>query len=251
MLRGSCLCGAVAFTVEGQPRDVLACHCTQCRSVSGHFWAAGGAAHGTLTITKDEGLAWFQSSAKARRGFCRHCGSALFWEEFGGGHVSFAAGALDGPTGLKVIADWHLDDAGDYYTAPQAAGTKLDCGCLCGSVRFRVPGPAGDVTACHCTQCRKYSGHFSASFDVEEGALEWVAQGDLREYVSGGGGQRGFCGACGSSLYFCKPGKEFNIEAGAVKGPSGGRLTVHIFVADKGDYYQLDDGLPQFPADIP
>jgi hypothetical protein len=251
MRHGSCLCGAVTFAVEGQPRDVLLCHCTQCRQTSGHFWAAAGADHGTLTVTKGDALVWFQSSAKARRGFCGECGSSLFWEEFGGDHISFAPGALDGPTGMQVIGEWHLADAGDYYTAPQPSGEVLECGCLCGSVRFRVPGPAGDITACHCTQCRKYSGHFAASFDVAESAVEWIAKGALREFASAGGGQRGFCGACGSGLYFRKPEQEFNIEAGAVKGPTGGRLAAHIFVADKGDYYQITDGLPQHPGDLP
>ena len=251
MLKGSCLCGCVTFTVSGKPRDVILCHCSQCRSVSGHVWAAAGAEHGTLTIIKGETLKWYRSSEKARRGFCGRCGASLFWEEFGGAHVSFAPGALDGPTGLQVLGEWHLKDAGDYYTVPKVVDERLDCGCLCGSVSFQVPGPAGHVTACHCSQCRKTSGHFSASFDVMEDQVQWLRKGALREFLSGGGGARGFCGECGSGLYFRKPGVEFSIEAGAVKGPTGGRLTAHIFVADKGDYYDISDGLPQYPGDLP
>jgi hypothetical protein len=36
-------------------------------------------------------------------------------------------------------------------------------GCLCGAVRYEVRGPLRPVVYCHCTQCRRTSGHFSAS----------------------------------------------------------------------------------------
>jgi hypothetical protein len=67
----------------------------------------------------------------------------------------------------------------------------------------------------------------------------------LKEYATAGGGRRGFCSACGSSLWFRSAAGEFSVEAGSVTGPTGGRLAEHIFVASKGDYYGIDDGLPQ------
>ena len=67
----------------------------------------------------------------------------------------------------------------------------------------------------------------------------------LAEYVTPGGGQRGFCSGCGSSLYFRAADGAFSVEAGVVDAPTGGWLARHIFVADKGDYYTLADGLPQ------
>ena len=60
-----------------------------------------------------------------------------------------------------------------------------------------------------------------------------------------GGGVRGFCTDCGSGLYFRAADGAFSLEAGAIESPSGGQLARHIFVADKGDYYALTDGLPQ------
>ena len=115
--------------------------------------------------------------------------------------------------------------------------------CLCGEVRFSVAGPVGEITACHCTQCRKTSGHFAASFDVA--ALDFVARGTLAEYVKPGGGVRGFCSRCGSSLWFRSRDGDVSVEAGAVDGPTGARLAGHIFTSDKGDYYAISDGLPQ------
>jgi hypothetical protein len=253
---GSCLCGTVRFTAVGPMRPVIACHCTQCRRTSGHYWAASSVPHDRFRLTGEDGLAWFRSSPAARRGFCRRCGASLFWQPEGESTIHFAPGALDGPTGLAVGAHWFAQDGGDYYAPsgpppPPAAGpgpALLRATCLCGGCRFTLPGPAGDITACHCTQCRKVSGHHAASFDVSEADVVWQARGTLERYRTGGGGTRGFCAACGSSLWFRSAGGGFSVEAGSVEGATGGRLSSHIFVADKGDYYLLDDGLPQFEA---
>jgi len=254
MMRGSCLCGSVEFEVVPPLRDVIACHCTQCRKTSGHYWAASSVPLAQFRLQADEGLVWFRSSDTAERGFCRNCGASLFWKPDGEGRMAFAPGALDGPTGLTLGAHIFTDDAGDYY-APEGpsphAGVmpeRLSASCLCGGVAFSLPGPAGAVGACHCHQCRKLSGHYSASFDAEEAALDYSARATLAEYRTIGGASRGFCTACGSSLWFRAQDGGFSIEAGAVDGPTGGRLESHIFVADKGDYYRIDDGLPQYDA---
>jgi hypothetical protein len=248
---GSCHCGAVRFEAEPPLREVIACHCGQCRRTSGHYWAATSVPLSRFRFVRDGGLAWFRSSATARRGFCRSCGASLFWASDGEDRISIAAGALDGATGLRLAAHWHGEDAGDYYSPegppppPGPAPVRLEASCLCGACRFALPGPAADITACHCRQCRKLSGHYSASFDADEAALAWRSRDTLAEYATPGGGRRGFCAACGSSLFFRGADGAFSVEAGAILGPTGGRLAAHIFVADKGDYYELTDGLPQ------
>jgi hypothetical protein len=50
-----------------------------------------------------------------RRGFCKECGSSLFFEEDGAERVSIAAGSLDAPQGLKIAAQIFVSEAGDYY----------------------------------------------------------------------------------------------------------------------------------------
>lgn len=249
-MRGSCLCGQVQFEAEEPLRPVLACHCAQCRKISGHYWAATSVPHDRFHLIRDDGLTWFASSVTARRGFCKDCGASLFWEPAGEGRISIAPGCLDGPTGLHIQAHWFVEAAGDYYAPEGAAkGSKahpdrLSGSCLCGANRFSLLGPMGEVTACHCGQCRKLSGHYAASFDAEEADLVWQAR-QVAEYVTPGGAQRGFCTTCGGSLYFRAKDGRFSVEAGEIDNPTGGRLSSHIFVADKGDYYQIDDGLPQ------
>ncbi|MEO8241528.1 MAG: GFA family protein [bacterium] len=242
-MKGSCLCGAVEFEVDPPLRPVILCHCTQCRKTSGHIWAASSVPKAGFRLLRDDGLRWYRSSDVAERGFCSVCGAGMFWHPFGQGSMHFAPGCLNGQTGLAVNEEWYLEDAGDYYTTPRPA-TMLTGSCLCAANLFTIDGPMGEVTACHCSQCRKTSGHFAASFDVDEDDLIW-AEKVVHEYVTPGGAARGFCPCCGSSLYFRAGDGAFSVEAGVIDNPTGGRLTGHIHVATKGDYYALTDGLPQ------
>lgn len=116
MTSGSCLCGAVHFTVNGPLRPVIACHCTQCRKSSGHHVAATSAHRDHIVVTG--AVVWFQSSDAARRGFCGTCGSNLFWDG-PGENLSIFAGSLDGATGLKIAGHIFCADKGDYYEIPK------------------------------------------------------------------------------------------------------------------------------------
>lgn len=115
MHKGSCLCGAVKFEVAGALRGPDACHCTQCRKQSGHYWASTDVARADLTIHGAENLTWFQSSEKVRRGFCRHCGAALFWDPIFKDVIGVAMGAFDGPTDTKLAIHIFVAEKGDYY----------------------------------------------------------------------------------------------------------------------------------------
>ncbi|MBI1777516.1 MAG: GFA family protein [Proteobacteria bacterium] len=112
---GHCLCGKIRYTVSGRLRSVLICHCSQCRRWHGHVGAYTAAAENDLTIEGDDALAWFRSSDKARRGFCRNCGSSLFWKPDGKPYIAIAAGTLDAPTGLITSEHLFTESAGDYY----------------------------------------------------------------------------------------------------------------------------------------
>ena len=125
MRTGGCLCGAVRYEVRGPLRPVVMCHCSQCRRMTGHVMAATAARHADFRILSEAGLGWYASSAEARRGFCRHCGSTLFWQGGGGrDYVSIAAGTLDDSSGLHVACHIFTADKGGYYEiddgAPQA-----------------------------------------------------------------------------------------------------------------------------------
>ena len=118
--------------------------------------------------------------------------------------------------------------------------------CLCGAVRTAVEGRLAAPDACHCSQCRKQSGHFWASTDIPKSALKIEGEETVTWYRSSGKVERGFCSTCGSFLFW-KPleGDYIAIGMGAFETPTGTHLEKHIFVADKGDYYEIADGLPQ------
>jgi hypothetical protein len=112
---GGCLCGAVRYEVSGALRGVINCHCGMCRRLHGAFGAYTKSRNADLTITEARGLAWYDSSEKARRGFCNRCGASLFWQPAGMQTTSIAAGTLDRPSGLATIGHIFTAEKGDFY----------------------------------------------------------------------------------------------------------------------------------------
>lgn len=121
-------------------------------------------------------------------------------------------------------------------------------GCLCGGVRYQVTGMLRDVIACHCSQCRKTSGHFVAATQVATEDLQLLDSATLRWYRSSESAQRGFCSRCGGNLFWretAPDAQRTSIMAGTLDTPTGLRIVQHIYTADKSDYYEIDDGAPQ------
>jgi hypothetical protein len=119
-------------------------------------------------------------------------------------------------------------------------------GCLCGGVRYRIRGVLRGVIACHCTQCRRTSGHFAAMTSAPSSNIELTASAALRWYRSSDTAERGFCGVCGGNLFWKQTGSETtSVTAGTLDAPTNITIEEHIFVADKSDYYTLDDDLPK------
>lgn len=121
--------------------------------------------------------------------------------------------------------------------------------CLCGGVRFEVHGPLRPIIYCHCTMCRRSSGHFDAATACAREHLRLLSAQSLRWYQSSASARRGFCSTCGSQLFW-EPadGGRISIWAGTLDTPTGLKPSKHIFVAEKGDYYEITDGLPQWPG---
>jgi hypothetical protein len=115
MKTGSCLCGAVKFEVNGKLRPTIACHCTQCRKQTASYMSATSCADKELVLTRQDGLKWFRSSPEAQRGFCKECGSVLFWKQDGSDTTSISAGAIDGASGAPLEGHIFCESAGDYY----------------------------------------------------------------------------------------------------------------------------------------
>ncbi|MER9651912.1 GFA family protein [Mesorhizobium sp. M0152] len=111
---GSCLCGAVRFRAHGPLRGVVYCHCSQCRKQSGHFYAATNVADADIVVEGTESITWYEASSFARRGFCKNCGSLLFWKPRDA-YISVLAGSFDEPTDLRGECHIFVGDKGDYY----------------------------------------------------------------------------------------------------------------------------------------
>jgi hypothetical protein len=118
---GHCLCGAVAYEVRGLLRDILICHCEECRRANGHLGAYSATRATDLVVLDERALRWIdspRSDRDARRGFCAECGSSLFWQAAGSERIGIAAGTLDRPTGLRVVAHIYAHQAGDWDELP-------------------------------------------------------------------------------------------------------------------------------------
>ena len=68
----------------------------------------------------------------------------------------------------------------------------------------------------------------------------------MRWYRSSEKVRRGFCGTCGATLFWDPVERDWtSVAMGLFDDATGTTLKMHIFVAEKGDYYSLSDGLPQ------
>ena len=122
-------------------------------------------------------------------------------------------------------------------------------GCACGGVRYEVRGALRPIIACHCVQCRRTSGHFVAATACRRSVFALLKSDTLKWFVVVPGFRRGFCGECGSSLFFEETGGErVSIAAGSLDEPQGLSIAAHIFVAEAGDYYEIDPRVPASPG---
>ena len=117
--------------------------------------------------------------------------------------------------------------------------------CLCAQVQFEITGPLrGKSSACHCTQCRKQTGHHWASANAASKDIQIT--GEVSWFEASHEAKRGFCAICGSMLFWTAHDEDqISFSLGCLDETDGVKLDRHIFTADKGDYYEIKDGLPQ------
>lgn len=117
---------------------------------------------------------------------------------------------------------------------------------------LELRGELRAVVACHCRQCLISSGHVAAATAVARTGFTLLAGdgpgGGLRWYRSSPRARRGFCGTCGSSLFWDADGSPIiSVFAGTIDPPTGLEMALHIFTEHPGDYYRIADGLPALP----
>ena len=116
--------------------------------------------------------------------------------------------------------------------------------CLCGDVRFTAYN-LSDIWYCHCKQCQHLTGYYIAAAGCKredliiEGEVNWLAISELS--------RSGHCYSCGSYLFWDDASRDsMSITAGNIQGADEIEVKGHIFVEEKGAYYQITDGLPQY-----
>jgi hypothetical protein len=139
--------------------------------------------------------------------------------------------------------------SGDWIVVVQEGRTRMQQGgCLCGAVRYEVRETPTSVAYCHCSMCRKWHGHVGGYAGTPREQLSLLEQRGLKWFASSPNVRRGFCGECGASLFFDDAGEAIIAFCpGTLDEPTGLHSTAHIYVASKGDYYEIaDDGLVRF-----
>lgn len=113
-LSGGCLCGAVRFTAAPATHDYCICHCNMCRR-----WAAGPFmaidCGDTVKFEKDADLGFYQSSPWAERGFCKQCGTSLFYKLRGKDEYFVSTEAFDDTSDFKLISEIFIDEKPAHY----------------------------------------------------------------------------------------------------------------------------------------
>jgi hypothetical protein len=112
--------------------------------------------------------------------------------------------------------------------------------CLCGAVTVRAAPERRHVEACHCTMCRHWGG---AAFLSVQGGNEVEIDGEAQvvRYRSSDWAERGFCGRCGSNLFYhYLPLGTYAFAAGLFPDDALQPLVEEIFVDEKPEYYAFD-----------
>ena len=117
ILSGGCLCGGVRYQLTGACRDIINCHCENCRRTHGHIAAYTSVNRSDLALVNQQTLQWYHDkSPDTYRGFCNRCGASLFWDARDDrGKVAVSAGSLDDSGELKTIGHVYVSEAAKYY----------------------------------------------------------------------------------------------------------------------------------------
>lgn len=273
MSRARCLCGTVAWELEGPFELMSHCHCSRCRKTHGTAFATYiGAAAERFRLDGAGSVSRWESSPGFFRPFCGRCGSVVPGEPHEG-RVFAPAGNLEDDPGCRPLAHIFRASKAPWYEIPDslpafdtypegfdapvlpdrepldpAGGIRGSC--LCGGVAYVIDGRPVRAAHCHCNRCRRArsaahaSNLFTAADDLRftrgENLLASykVPEAQFFTHV--------FCRVCGSSM------PRIDRQRGIAVVPMGGldddpglRPQAHIFVADKAPWYEIADSLPQ------
>ena len=118
-MKGSCLCGAVAFELASPFISANICHCRQCQKSHG----GGGAAYGScmkqdvVWLTGKKRIRRYASSERVRRGFCKDCGCSIYYynKDFPN-HIDIALGVLDSDPNIAPEKHIYVAEKSCWYS---------------------------------------------------------------------------------------------------------------------------------------
>jgi hypothetical protein len=279
-LTGSCLCGDVAFEIDGPVEALCHCHCSMCRKLNGAAFATWVAAPRSSFrwLRGTDGIRRYESSAGTWRTFCSRCGSALPAAPESMDRVFIPLGLIGedpklGPMPHFFVgskAPWYeIRDAAPQFDAfPPGFGEAVPSprkteptseavrgGCQCGAVAYEIPRPvAGPIVFCHCSRCRRArAAAHNANLFVELERFRWLRGGERVQTFKVPEAERftqAFCKECGSGVPHVGVSRVV-VPAGSLDDDPGVRPGLHIFVASKAPWYEIRDDLPRYDAYAP
>ena len=281
MAKGSCLCGTVTYEVDGPFNTMMSCHCSMCRKHHGSPFATYVSApkKSFRWLSGEDRILAYQSSKNGSRTSCAVCGSAVPLVTESWDVALVPAGPLEGDLGIKPMAHifvgskaaWHTITDGlpqheEYppeYAAPSVERPKVEArpgvamgSCLCGESAFEVEGQPMFMQSCHCTRCRRSRGaaHGTNVF-YKASQFKWLRGGDLavdykvpdaRFYTVS------FCRKCGGAMPRVSVERDLAIVPAAVLDTDlPMRPQRHIFTNYKAPWFEITDGVQQYPEAPP
>lgn len=122
--------------------------------------------------------------------------------------------------------------------------------CLCGAIAYEINGDIQEFYYCHCQRCRKSNGAaFNAIAPLPLNQFKVVRGEDkLKAFEYEGGADRYFCSVCGSSLFSKRKAipDMVRIRIGMLDTPISIKVSKHIYVGSKAEWYDICDGAQQF-----
>jgi hypothetical protein len=113
--KGSCLCKAVSLSTTSMNHHVAACHCNMCRKWGGGA-LLGVECNSDVSFEGEENIGIYQSSEWAERGFCKKCGSHLFYRLKNNNHYYIPVGIFDNDEGLVFELQVFIEEKPEYYS---------------------------------------------------------------------------------------------------------------------------------------
>jgi len=275
-VRGSCLCGDVAWEAEGPFELMSHCHCSRCRKAHGAAFATYVmcGADAFRLVRGRERMVRYESSPGLFRPFCGRCGGVVSdgtaWE----GRAGMPAGSLDDDPDVRPLAHIFVASKAPWFEIRDQlprfdayppgfegtavadrprppAGKGTGGSCLCGGVTFVVTGEPIRCHNCHCSRCRKARGAAYASnlFTSADGFRLTGGEDLLVSYKVPGARffTQVFCRTCGAPMPRADRERNFGIvPMGGLDDDPGIRPARHIFVGSKAPWCEIADDLPQY-----